>query len=300
MTGPNLNPLQSVPAGAWEGRAPAFARHWSMEATRPSATDINAIAEILPRGTPVYLSAVPTQSHDEHVEAAARLRAAGLEPVPHVAARRHGDRKSFEEFIRRHAEEAGVRRVLVIAGDIDRPAGAFVSALDAIESGVLQGNGIAEIGIAGYPEGHPGITPDELAKALDRKFDAAARAGLRLNIVTQFCFDPQQIIQWIVWLRGRGIDVPVKVGLVGPTSLPTLLNYARRCGVKASARGLLQRPGLLGSLVGEHGPQPIIEALLKAPQDIGEVSPHFFSFGGVTKTAQFGQVAAQSEFTFSP
>lgn len=300
MTDPVLNPLQSVPPAASEVRASAFARHWSLEATRPSAADISSIGEILPRGTPVYLSAVPTQSYDEHVEAAARLRAAGLEPVPHVAARRHGDRKSFEEFIRRHAEKAGVRRVLVIAGDIDRPAGAFASALDVIGSGALQGNGITEIGIAGYPEGHPGITPDELAKALDRKIEAAARGALRLNIVTQFCFDPQQIINWILWLRGRRIDVPVKVGLVGPISLPTLLNYARRCGVKASARGLLQRPGLLGSLVGEHGPQPIIDALLKAPEDVGEISPHFFSFGGVTKTAQFAQAAAQSGFAFRP
>jgi len=37
----------------------AFARNFSLEVTRPSAAEMVALAEILPRGTPVYFSAVP-------------------------------------------------------------------------------------------------------------------------------------------------------------------------------------------------------------------------------------------------
>jgi len=38
----------------------SFARSFSIEATRPNAAEIAALADILPPGTPVYFSAVPT------------------------------------------------------------------------------------------------------------------------------------------------------------------------------------------------------------------------------------------------
>ena len=42
-----------------------FARNFSLEATRPNAGEIAALAELLPRGTPVYFSAVPTITPQE-------------------------------------------------------------------------------------------------------------------------------------------------------------------------------------------------------------------------------------------
>ena len=62
---------------------------FSLEATRPNAAEIAALAEILPPGTPVYFSAVPTITPPELIAAAALLRKSGLEPVVHIAARRH-------------------------------------------------------------------------------------------------------------------------------------------------------------------------------------------------------------------
>ena len=59
----------------------------SLEATRPNADDIAALKAALAPGTPVYLSAVPTRPQEELVEQAAHVRAAGLEPVPHLAVR---------------------------------------------------------------------------------------------------------------------------------------------------------------------------------------------------------------------
>ncbi len=59
---------------------------FSIEATRPSAADIAALA-VLERGTRVYLSAVPNRPTEESIAAAIQARAAGLEPVPHVAVR---------------------------------------------------------------------------------------------------------------------------------------------------------------------------------------------------------------------
>jgi len=81
----------------------------------------------------------------------------------------------------------------------------------------------------------------------------------------------------------------VKIGMAGPTSVPALLRYARRCGVAASLRGLAS--GVASGLVGHVGPGAIIEAL-SATDGLGDVAPHYFSFGGTLETARYACEAA--------
>jgi methylenetetrahydrofolate reductase (NADPH) len=50
----------------------------------------------------------------------AALRAAGLDPVPHVSARRILDKEEFRKFLKQCVAEHGVHRVLVIGGDEPR------------------------------------------------------------------------------------------------------------------------------------------------------------------------------------
>ena len=76
---------------------------------------------------------------------------------------------ALDAFLARMTGEAGVRRALVIAGDRDRPAGSFRSALEAIDCGVLQRHGIGEIGIAGYPDGHARISAAGARSRPDRQ-----------------------------------------------------------------------------------------------------------------------------------
>ncbi len=171
-----------------------FMRGYSVEATRPTADDVAALGGIVPKGTSVYVSAVPAQRADEAIEHASRLRRGGFEPVPHLAVRAFASDGELDRFLARLTAEADVRQVLVIAGDRDPPAGPLRSALDVIDSGLLQRHGIRAAGIAGYPEGHPRIPGDELDRALADKIKAAEATGLRLHIVTQFCFDAAAII----------------------------------------------------------------------------------------------------------
>src|SRR5689334_2184244 len=103
---------------------PSFAWRYSLETTRPSETEIAALAGILPQGTPLYLTAVSTQHTGELVKAAAGLRTAGLEPVVHIAARRLAGPDALRELLARLRGEADVRRLLLIGGDVDT-AGAF-------------------------------------------------------------------------------------------------------------------------------------------------------------------------------
>jgi methylenetetrahydrofolate reductase (NADPH) len=268
---------------------PSFAQRFSIEATRPNADEIAALAEILPAGTPIYFSAVPTITSAELVAGAALLRKSGLEPVVHIAARRMGTAADLQNLLVGLRGDADVRRLLVIGGDVE-PLGPFPDALAVIQKGRLREAGIAEIGIGAYPEGHRRIPAGRLEAALDEKIAAAAAQGLAVHIVSQFSFSPERILAWLRRLRACGINKPVKVGMAGPTSVPGLLRYAKRCGVDASLRGLMT--GAAAGLIGHVGPDRIVDAL-GAVGDLGDVAPHYFSFGGAVATARYASATAR-------
>ena len=271
--------------------ASAFARDFSIEATRPSGSEVAQLGEILPSGTSVYVTAIPKAAPDETVAAAVALRGVGLEPVIHIAARRLASADALQDVMRRLTGEAGVRRLLVIGGDIDT-AGPYADALALIQKSDLRRNGIEEIGIGAYPEGHPRIPTARLEASLDEKIASATAQGLRVNIVTQFSFSGEHIIIWLKQLRVSGIKNRVGIGLAGPTSVRALIRYAKRCGVSTSLRGLAS--GMATSLVGNVGPDRIIETLTASQHELGETRLHYFSFGGVVQTARYACNMAQA------
>jgi methylenetetrahydrofolate reductase (NADH) len=279
-----------------------FVRDFSLEATRPSADEIAALAAAVRPGTRIYLSAVPTRPAQDAIEAAMRLRAAGFEPVPHLAVRNFATARDLDDFLDRVTGEAGVRRVLVIAGDRDQPSGDFRSSIEVIDSGALQRHGIVEIGIAGYPDGHPRISEQDLDRSLADKIHAAETIGMAVHIVTQFCFDAQAILTWIGRLRDFGVEYPVRVGFPGPTNLATLLRYARRCGVRASAQGLARQAGLVRQLFAMSTPDVLIRAIAeaRARRHLGEIAPHLFSFGGLAQAARWGAAVADHRIALEP
>ena len=281
-------PLQDQTPDGPIGRVTALMAGFSVEATRPSAGDIAALG-VLARGTRVYLSAVPNRPADESLAAAVQIRAAGLEPVPHVAVRNFASAEALDTFLTRLNAEAGVETVLVIAGD-RAEHGPFRGALDVIDNGMLRRRGIRRIGIAGYPQGHQRIGNDALNRALADKIAAADATGLAVEIVTQFCFDAGAILDFVARLRGFGFEHAVRVGLAGPTSLTALMRYASRCGVCASAQGLARRSGLMRQMFALTTPDDLIRTLADAaPADI---VPHFFSFGGIPATARWASAVA--------
>jgi methylenetetrahydrofolate reductase (NADPH) len=260
---------------------------FSLEATRPNAGEIASLAAVLPPGTQVYLTAVPGVDPRTQIEAAAGLRKAGLEPVAHIAARRIASAGQLNELLSGLRGEADMKRLLVIGGDVDT-SGPFTDALAVIQQGGLREHGFEDIGISGYPEGHPKIPLRRIEAALDQKIAAARVAGLRVAIVSQFSFSGDHILAWLRQLRACGITVPVKVGMAGPASVAGLMRYAKRCGVAASLRGLMAGTGR--GLIGHAGPDDIIAALETAG-DLN-ASPHYFSFGGAVETARYACEAA--------
>ncbi len=295
------SPVPANPLPAAVQRIASFMTGFSLEATRPTDADIAALG-ILARGTRIYISAVPGRSAEESIAAAKRLAAVGLEPVPHVAVRNFPNAEALDDFLARLNGEAAVRRLLVLAGDRSE-YGPYRCALDAIDSGVFRRHGIRAIGIAGYPDGHPRIGRDELDRTLAEKIAAAEATGLGVEIVTQFCFDAPAILDFVARLRAFGFEQPVRVGLAGPTSLASLLRYAARCGVRASAQALATRAGLVRRMFAMAVPDDLIRILAGA--GLANVSAHFFSFGGLPASARWaravadGNIAIQGETGFA-
>ena len=135
--------------------ASSLMRGFSTEVVRPNRSELDALSDILPPATHIFVASPPGHPHSRLVETARLVRRAGFEPIPHVAARSYGSLDALDDFVARICGEAGVTRVLVIGGDVDRPAGPFPEANAVIESDVLQRHGIQEVAISGYPDGHP-------------------------------------------------------------------------------------------------------------------------------------------------
>ena len=265
----------------------------SLELSSRDPAEIDACADLLEPGTSVYISMPPGQTYHGNVALATRLRRAGFRPVPHVAARRIASRDALEEYLARAAGEAGVDSALVIAGDSDRPSGPFDSSRALLETGLFQRHGVAHIGVAGYPEGHPKITERALETALTAKKALARESGLDLQIVTQFCFESEPILAWGAKIKGHGL--PVRIGLSGPASLPRLLRFAALCGIGNSVRALKTRPRAITRLLVEAGPEAVVRDIAR-PGVAAIAGIHFFCFGGLLRTARWLRAVREGRF----
>lgn len=179
-------------------------------------------------------------------------------------------------------------RCFVIAGDPSMPEGPLADSSALIESDAFERARITAIGIGEHPEGHPDMSADQRWHVLNAKYiEIAARRRAPL-IVTQFVFDAQVVIDWLAELRARGIDAPVRIGVPGAAGIKTLLHFAARCGVGASAAVLAQYGISLGHLLGSAGPDRLIHAFERGlkPKH-GSVRLHFYPFGGLEKTVDW-------------
>ena len=272
-------------------------RDVSLEATRPTADEIDKLAGLLPAGARLYLTAAPGRALDELERSAALARARGLTPVPHLSARHFISFDQVDNHLRALAAGSAAGELMLVGGDIARPKGEVADVLSLIESGLLEKHGVRRVGLAGFPDGHPHMREEELEANLLTKLAALQQRGVEGEIVTQFCFDSGPILRWLEWLRARGVHAPVRVGLAGPTSLLSWLNYARRCGVKASAEALASRSGLIKQAFKPVAPDPIIRTLARelSAQGLANVRPHLFAFGGIEQTARWALAPMRGE-----
>ncbi|HSM69076.1 MAG TPA: methylenetetrahydrofolate reductase [Xanthomonadales bacterium] len=246
------------------------------------------LRSLLPAGTRVYVPFLPRAEWATTVEACRALLAQGLEAVPHLPARGVASHGQLDEHLAA-LREAGVDALLLIAGDQAEPSGPFRDTLEILDTGMLESNGIKRLGVAGHPERHRVASAAALDRALKLKLEYARMTASSMWIVSQFAFDSGRVIGWLERLRSMGVQVPVHVGVPGPASLKTLVAYAAYCGVEASARVLVRRPGA-ARLLARWTPDGLVQDLahyrLTHPDSLLR-GIHLFSFGGIEQSAQW-------------
>ena len=274
-------------------------RNYSIETTVPQAERVERFSDNIPLGTCLYIAHIPGTNFQDTVALAGRLRREGMEPVPHVVGRRIANLEALEDFLKRLSGDAGVKQVLVVAGDNATPEGTITSGLQVLESGLLEKYGVRTVGVAGHPEGHREVSEPVLGDALRRKNVYAEKTGSKVYVVTQFTFTADSVINWET---AHGTDIgrlPVTVGLPGLASAKTLLKYAMDCGVGASLQAFSKRAASLTKLLTVSAPDDIIVGLA-AYRDRTPGSHlagvHFFPFGGFKKTADWANKVVSGNF----
>ena len=246
---------------------------------------VPALLDNFDRGIDVTITFLPGDNYRRNIETASALRRAGYNPVPHIAAREIASREALDDFLKRARGEADVTRILVIAGDVAAAKGPYKSSLDVCRSGLIEAHGITSVSVAGHPEGHPFLTPANAFKSLASWRDWGHQAGVRVDVITQFCFESAPILGWINELEASGAALPVIVGLAGPATPATLLKFALRCGIGNSMRSLRGQIGRYGRLLTDSDPDDVIRGLQSAPEKskTSIAGFHLFPFGGLRK-----------------
>jgi methylenetetrahydrofolate reductase (NADPH) len=265
---------------------------------KPSLTAVDARArfEVLPLGCseeeaarlpePVRLTVTCSPKHgpDRSVEVAGRLHALGHAVTVHLAARMVRDRAHLDALMAGMAA-AGVDDVFVIGGDTDPPLGAFASAVELVPLIAAHPERPRTIGIAGYPEGHPLISPAELDEALREKSRFAD------YITTQMCFDPEALRAWITRQREQGMTLPVLIGMPGKVARRRLLEMSLRIGVGPSLAFLRKQRGLRSLLSRRSTADRLYRALAPSLEDqqLNVAGFHFFTFNQLIDTWEWQQ-----------
>ncbi|KAB2790345.1 methylenetetrahydrofolate reductase [Brucella anthropi] len=270
----------------------------SLEVMPKTLERIDDPRKLLPPGGRVYIACLKGTSIDSMIAAARRLTDAGLCPMPHVPARMIPDAITFETWMKRYRNEAGVNQALLLAGGMAQSAGPYHASTQLLETGVFDRLGFERLHVAGHPEGSLDIDPDgtdsRIMTALAWKQEFSNRTNAHMAIVTQFVFDAAPVIAWTRAIRARGVAMPVHIGLAGPTRLATLIKYAVSCGVGPSMSVLQRRAKNLRNLARPFEPTQIASELAQAVgerPELGIEAFHFFPLGGIEATVDWLKAA---------
>lgn len=300
MTWQAVDPKDVVVDGARARRRLVdLTRDYSMEVTPKTLEKQADLGVLFPARTSIYIACLPDEPWQDVVAAAERVRASGLIPVPHIAARSLKDQAELEAYVAALATRAKVDQVLVVGGGIDQPVGQLSGTTALLETGILESHGIRTIGLAGHPEGHRELPKPAIAATLEDKWSYAAKSQAQCRLVTQFLFDADPLLAWERALRAGGNSLPIHVGIPGPATIKTLLNYAKLCGIGNSMRVLTRQAGSLLRLAGLSYPDRLLTALAHHKADDGATRierVHLYPFGGIGRTARWINAVREGRF----
>jgi methylenetetrahydrofolate reductase (NADPH) len=261
----------------------------------PMASIDQAIVDLPPRAH-VSVTCSPVKGIPATVEYTERLAADGFRVVPHLAARMVESREQAADLAR-WARDTGLDEVYVIAGDAPDPLGPYEGALAFMRDFVEAAPGVARLGFAGYPDGHSFISQDVVDEQLHLKQALVAEANLGGWISTQMCFDESKIRDWIRLERGRGITLPIRLGVPGVVDRTRLMKMGTRLGIGASMRYLSKNTSTVMHLLAPGGfdPTEMVVAFADEADELGIEALHSFTFNAVADTRAWQeQIAADA------
>ncbi len=251
----------------------------------PTATTEEKVLASVPLDVPVTVTASGSKGLEATLLLAEAFSKHGYVAVPHLAARMIHDRNELAE-IRDRLDDAGISRIFVPGGDVDA-VGDYPDAFSLLEDLHTLDKPFEQVGITGYPETHPKITDDLTVQSMwDKRRHAT-------HVVSNLTFDPGAIKAWVGRMRGRGITMPLLLGLPGPIDRAKLLTMATKIGVGESTRFLSKHKGTFMRLAAPGGytgesfllgcgpvaarPESLIEGL------------HVFTFNQIAETEAWRQ-----------
>ncbi|MFD9225135.1 5,10-methylenetetrahydrofolate reductase [Streptomyces sp. NPDC060064] len=250
----------------------------------PAKSTQDKVLAHVPRDVVVTVTASPVKGLEPTLDLATGLAAHGYRVVPHVPARLLRDDAHLADVVGR-LRAAGIDDIFVPAGDADPPTGTYHGALPVLRRLSELGSPFTHIGITGYPESHPLIDDDVIVQSM---WDKRAHATY---IVSNLCFDPRVLGDWLVRVRRRDVVLPVHVGVAGPVERAKLLSMATKIGVGESARFLAGHASwfLRFAAPGGYSPDRLLRRsadALTAPS-AAVAGLHLFTFNQIAETERW-------------
>ncbi|KAK7202949.1 methylenetetrahydrofolate reductase 2 [Myxozyma melibiosi] len=132
------------------------------------------------------------------------------------------------------AFNGGCRCILALRGDApvenekwEATSNGFMYARDLVKYIRQKYGDHFEIGVAGYPEGHPEQhDQDVLIEHLKEKLDAGASF-----VITQMFYDVDNFLQWVDKCREKGITQPIIPGIMPITNYASFIRRVKWCEI---------------------------------------------------------------------
>ena len=199
-------------------------------------SSIQRLEPLNPQFVSVTYGAGGSTRERTHATVARVLQETSLTPAAHLTCV-GANCDDIDEVIRSY-HEVGVRHVVALRGDAPEgpgtryaphPGGYENSA--ALVSGLKRIGGF-EISVAAYPEKHPDSPSVETdLDMLQAKVEAGADRA-----ITQFFFDNDLYFRYLDRVRARGIEIPVRPGIVPIHNYRQVSSFAKRCGTHMPSR----------------------------------------------------------------
>jgi len=267
---------------------------YSLEVMPRTAAKISDFRQFFHQDTLIYIAHIEGTPINEMVDTAKRLNNEGFSTMPHITARTISNTDELSTILKMYRNDAGVDSALILAGGAKEVCGDFDSSMALLKTGLFDKYNFKNLHFAGHPEGNNDIDrnggTENVDKALLFKQEYSNVTDASVALATQFSFDGKAVINWVRRIGEMGIDLPVYIGVAGPTKLQTLIKFSLACGVGPSMKVLKKRARDISKLLVPYEPTEVMRQLndILTSQPNSQIRGiHFFPLGGIKATSKW-------------